>query len=36
VPPYAVHLEFQVAHHVAHRAGERERECVVTALFSWS
>lgn len=31
-----VHLEFQVAHHVAHSASERERDCVVTALFSWS
>jgi hypothetical protein len=36
VPPYAVHLEFQVAHHVARHTRERERDCVVTALFSWS
>lgn len=32
----AVRLEFQVAHHVAHSERERERDCVVTALFSWS
>jgi hypothetical protein len=32
----AVRLEFQVAHHVARGEHERERECVVTALFSWS
>ena len=32
----AVRLEFQVAHHVARSERERERECVVTALFSWS
>jgi hypothetical protein len=32
----AVQLEFQVAHHVAHSERERERECVVTVLFSWS
>ncbi len=32
----AVRLEFQVAHHVAHSERDRERECVVTALFSWS
>jgi hypothetical protein len=32
----AIRLEFQVAHHVARGEHERERECVVTALFSWS
>jgi hypothetical protein len=31
-----VRLEFQVAHHVAHSEGERERACVITGLFSWS